>query len=140
MFRWALSSMTAGAVRSSLPLEALRAVPARSDAGRDTQGLVTDDDIASLVEAFYAKVREDPHLGPIFARALGEDGWDSHLATLRDFWSSVMLTSGHYKGAPLDVHRQLGSLTPALFDRWLALFGETCDELFEARRADAFRA
>ena len=51
-----------------------------------------------------------------------------------------MLTSGRYKGAPLEAHRQLGSLTPALFDRWLTLFGETCDELFEARRADAFRA
>src|SRR3954451_12200586 len=131
MFRGALSSMTAAAVRSSSPLGVLRAVPARPNAGGDAQGLVTDDDIASLVEAFYAKVREDPHLGPIFARALGEDGWDSHLATLRDFWSSVMLTSGRYKGAPLDVHRQLGSLTPGLFDRWLTLFGETCDELFE---------
>ena len=51
-----------------------------------------------------------------------------------------MLTSGRYKGAPLDVHRQLGSLTPGLFDRWLTLFGETCDELFEVSRAGAFRA
>src|SRR5689334_22105908 len=128
MFRWAESSMTPDAVRSSSPLGALRAVPAHSNVGRDEQGLVTEDDIASLVGTFYAKVREDPHLGPIFARALGEDGWDNHLATLRDFWSSVMLTSGRYKGAPLDVHRQLGSLTLGLFDRWLALFGETCDE------------
>src|SRR3982751_7142125 len=113
--------MTAAAIRPFPVLDVLRAVPARSNVGGDEQGLVTDDDIASLVEAFYAKVREDPHLGPIFARALGEDGWDSHLATLRDFWSSVMLTSGRYKGAPLDVHRQLGSLTPGLFDRWLPL-------------------
>jgi len=140
MFRVAESSVTAAAFRPSPARGALRAVPADSNAGDDEQGLITEDDIARLVEAFYAKVRRDPQLGPIFARALGEDGWDSHLATVRDFWSSVMLTSGRYKGAPLAVHMRLSGLTPGLFDRWLALFGETCDELFEPRRAGAFRA
>src|SRR4051794_23026340 len=140
MFRLVQISMTAAAIRPFPVLDVLRAVPARSNAGGDEQSLVTEDDIASLVEAFYAKVREDPQLGPIFARALGDDGWDSHLATLRDFWSSVMLTSGRYKGAPLAVHMRLSGLTPGLFDRWLALFGETCDERFEPPRAGAFRA
>jgi hemoglobin len=132
--------MTAAACRPLSVLDVLRAVPARSRSGGDDPGQVTEDDIASLVEAFYAKVRQDPHLGPIFARALGDDGWDSHLATLRAFWSSVMLTSGRYKGAPLAVHMRLDGLTPSLFDRWLTLFGQTCDELFEPRRAGAFRA
>jgi hemoglobin len=132
--------MTAAACRPLPVLSVLRAVPARSKAGGDEPGQVTEDDIASLVDAFYAKVRQDPHLGPIFARALGDEGWDSHLATLRDFWSSVMLTSGRYKGAPLAVHMRLDGLTPSLFDRWLTLFGQTCDELFEPRRAGAFRA
>src|SRR3954454_16232603 len=140
MFRLAESSVTAAAFRPSPTRSTLRAVPADSIAGDNEQGLVTEDDIARLVEAFYAKVREDPQLGPIFARALGEDGWDSHLVTLRDFWSSVMLTSGRYKGAPLAVHMRLSGLTPSLFDRWLTLFGETCDELFEPRQAGAFRA
>jgi hemoglobin len=27
-----------------------------------------------------------------------------------------------------------------MFDRWLRLFGETCDELFEKEVAEAFRA
>jgi len=132
--------MTAAACRPLSVPDVLRAVPARSRSGDDEPGQVTEDDIASLVEAFYAKVRQDVHLGPIFARALGDDGWGSHLATLRDFWSSVMLTSGRYKGAPLAVHMRLDGLTPSLFDRWLTLFGQTCDELFEPRRAGAFCA
>ena len=132
--------MTAAAFQPSPVGSALRAGPARSKASETEQGLVTEDDIASLVEAFYAKVRRDPQLGPIFAGAIGDDGWADHLATLRDFWSSVMLTSGRYKGAPLAVHMRLDGLTPSLFDRWLTLFGETCDELFEPRRAGAFRA
>src|SRR5215212_1425975 len=140
MFRSAESSVTAVAFQPSPVGSVLRAGLARSKTKGTEQGMVTEDDIASLVEAFYAKVHRDPQLGPIFAGAIGDDGWADHLATLRDFWSSVMLTSGRYKGAPLAVHMRLSGLTPGLFDRWLALFGETCDELFEPRRAGAFRA
>src|SRR3954452_8862722 len=85
-------------------------------------------------------LRQGPQLGPVFARALGDEGWDSHLATLRDFWSSVMLTSGRYKGAPLAVHMRLDGLTPSLFAGWPTLLGKTGDELSEPRRAGAFRA
>ena len=52
----------------------------------------SDDAIRQLVDRFYAKVRRDPQLGPIFERALPAD-WGPHLATMHDFWSSVMLTS-----------------------------------------------
>ena len=36
---------------------------------------------------------------PVFNRAMPGD-WGLHLETMRDFWSSVMLTCGRYKGAP----------------------------------------
>jgi hemoglobin len=99
---------------------------------------VTDASIRRLVDDFYVKVRADPELGPVFERAI--DDWGPHLATMRDFWSSVMLTSGRYKGNPVAVHRQIDGIEFALFSRWLALFGETCDELFAAPLAAAFRA
>lgn len=56
------------------------------------------DDIGlkSLVDAFYARVRADIALGPIFNDAIGD--WPEHLEKLAAFWSSVMLTSGRYKG------------------------------------------
>jgi hemoglobin len=94
--------------------------------------------IRQLVDDFYTKVRADPELGPVFDRAI-EDGWDAHLATMRDFWSSVMLTSGRYKGNPVAVHHKVEGIRFDLFERWLALFGETCAELFDDELGQMFR-
>ena len=104
-------------------------------------GCVSEESIHRLVNRFYARVRRDELLGPVFARAIGEgdEAWAAHLARLADFWSSVMLTNGRYHGDPFSVHLRLPGLDPAMFDRWLALFGETCGELFEPDVADAFR-
>ncbi len=104
-------------------------------------GTVSDADITRLVERFYTRVRGDAVLGPVFAAAIGEtdEAWAAHRARLRDFWSSVMLTSGRYHGDPFSVHLRLPDLAPPMFDHWLALFGETCAELFEPDTAAAFR-
>jgi hemoglobin len=102
-------------------------------------GRPSDDAIRQLVDSFYAKVRADPELGPIFERAIAGD-WGPHLATMHDFWSSVMLTSGRYKGNPVAVHLRLKGVEPHLFGRWLALFDETCRELLDESVAEAFRA
>ncbi|MFO1060500.1 MAG: group III truncated hemoglobin [Dongiaceae bacterium] len=97
--------------------------------------------LAALVEAFYDSVRRDPGLGPIFEQAIAAEGWPEHLARLTDFWASVMLASGAYKGNPMAAHRRLmPALTPALFERWLALFGETADRLFIPPLAAQLRA
>jgi hemoglobin len=110
-------------------------IPLRIVADRDR---LTEDAIGRLVDAFYAKVRVDPVLGPVFARAIPGD-WGPHLATMRRFWSSVMLTSGRYKGNPVAVHHRVDGIAYEMFDRWLALFGETCGELFDEPLATAFR-
>ena len=86
---------------------------------------VTEEDIATLVNEFYGKVRYDPLLGPVFAGAIGEE-WGPHLAKMRAFWSSVFLASGTYKGNPMMAHLQLPPrLTAAHFQRWLDLWRET---------------
>jgi hemoglobin len=101
-------------------------------------GRLSEDTIRHLVDSFYAKVRADPELGPIFERAIAGD-WGPHLATMHDFWSSVMLTSGRYKGNPVAVHLRVKGIEPPLFDRWLALFEQTIHEFFDDDVADAFR-
>ena len=58
--------------------------------------------LPALLDRFYARVRADAELGPVFNDAVGD--WDHHMATLADFWSSVMLTSGRYKGQPVPAH------------------------------------
>lgn len=89
----------------------------------------TDDELRALVDAFYARVRADAQLGPIFERHV--EDWDEHLARLTDFWHSLMLTSGRYKGNPFAVHKAFaGELDAALFERWLTLWREATDEAF----------
>ena len=100
---------------------------------------LSEDGIRLLVDRFYEKVRRDRELGSIFAQAIAEEGWPAHLATMRDFWSSIMLTSGRYKGNPVAVHLRVEGMEPQLFARWLTLFDETCRELFDDDVAVAFR-
>ena len=103
-----------------------------------TDPLVTEDDIRQLVPEFYARVRLDPLLGPIFNGAIAD--WPHHLEKLQDFWSSVMLTSGRYKGQPMQAHvRHEASMTKEAFARWLGLWRETTDELLSPEAAAAFQ-
>jgi hemoglobin len=100
---------------------------------------ISDSGIERLVAEFYKKIRLDQQLAPIFIRAIAGD-WDPHLATMRDFWSSVMMTAGRYKGNPVAKHLKLDGMEAHLFERWLALFAETCNDLFEDTVAKAFIA
>jgi hemoglobin len=93
--------------------------------------------IATLVDRFYERVRADAVLGPIFNRVIGER-WDGHLAKLKDFWSSVTMMSGRYKGTPFQAHQRIAGLTAAHFDRWLMLWRDTARDLLAPDVAAAF--
>ena len=97
---------------------------------------ITEEAIIRLVDGFYADVRRDTVLGPIFERAIGGN-WPAHLDTMYRFWSSVMLTSGRYKGSPMAVHLGVAGIEPALFPRWLALFEAKAAQLFAPAPAAA---
>jgi hemoglobin len=99
---------------------------------------LNDANLAILVDAFYVRIRADEALGPIFNDAIQD--WPEHLDKLAAFWSSVMLTSGRYKGQPVPAHRKHAArITPALFDRWLALWTRTTDELMVPQAAAALQ-
>jgi hemoglobin len=90
---------------------------------------VTEDMIRDVVDGFYDKVRADPTLGPIFDGHIG-DKWHVHLPKMYDFWSSVLLMTGRFKGAPMRVHGAMAhEVGDSHFDRWLELFGQTVDEV-----------
>jgi hemoglobin len=92
--------------------------------------------IKALVDGFYAKVRHDPVLGPVFEGAIAD--WGPHLATMYDFWSSVMLTTGRYKGNPMAKHLRVASILPEMFEVWLRLFAETARETVTPALAERF--
>lgn len=88
---------------------------------------VTEVMIHGLVHGFYGKVRTDPALGPIFNGEIG-DGWDEHLKKMCDFWSSVTLMTGRFKGAPMATHARIENIRATHFARWLHLFRQTALE------------
>lgn len=95
--------------------------------------------LPALLDRFYARVRADAELGPVFNDAIGD--WDHHLGTLTDFWSSVMLTTGRYKGNPMAAHLKHAARIPSgMFERWLTIWGETTDEMVSPPVAAAMQA
>ena len=97
------------------------------------QQQISEQEISELVDRFYAKVRQDDEIGPIFNAVV--DDWPYHLALLKNFWSTVLNTTGRYKGDPMMKHLQL-SLDPPHFRRWLELFEETARETMQPDHAE----
>lgn len=91
--------------------------------------------IERLVHAFYARVRSDEILGPIFAARVTD--WTPHLEQMCAFWSSVMLKSGRYHGQPMAKHVLL-PVEGTHFGRWLMLFEQTAQELLPPPAAGHF--
>ncbi len=89
--------------------------------------------ILRLVRGFYARVREDPMIGPVYAARIVD--WEPHLQRMCSFWSSVTLMTGRYHGQPMQKHLPL-PVDARHLDRWLALFEATARELCPPRAAD----
>ena len=99
---------------------------------------ITEASLQDLVETFYTRVRSDPLIGPVFNEAI--DDWPDHLQKLQAFWSSVMLTTGRYKGRPLPAHiKHSDNIDAASFARWLEIWGRTTDELMDPASAAALQ-
>lgn len=97
---------------------------------------VTEPMIRAVVRAFYARVREHEVLGPIFNSRV--EDWDEHLAKLCDFWSSVLLMSGRFKGSPMQAHAAIDEIDRAHFAQWLELWRSTTRELAPPAAAALF--
>ena len=87
---------------------------------------ITEAMIERLVRAFYAKVRADAVLVPVFEARIAD--WEPHLEQMCAFWSSVALMTGRYHGTPMVKHMPL-PVDAGHFDRWLALFEQTAREI-----------
>lgn len=96
---------------------------------------IDEELIRAVVEAFYARVRIDADLAPIFQKIRD---WPAHLARMCDFWSSVILITGAYKGDVIGQHLPLAGLTKRHFGRWIELFDATTRELCTTQQAAVF--
>lgn len=92
------------------------------------------EDIKTLVDKFYSKVRLDSTLKNIFEDTI-QDRWPVHLDKMCRFWQTVLLTEHTYTGSPFSPHVKLG-IAQQHFETWLVLFKETIVENFEGQKAD----
>jgi hemoglobin len=116
-------------VRSASERRAEIAAAIRAETGVD------ETMIDRLVRAFYARVRKDELLGPVFAARIKD--WEPHLRQMIAFWSSVVLMSGVYHGQPMQKHLPL-PIDAGHFDRWLDLFSKTAHDLCPPKAAELF--
>ena len=89
-------------------------------------------DCERLVRAFYGKALIDPIIGFIFTDVARLD-LEAHVPRIASFWETVLLGARTYSGGAFRPHVELNErvrLRGGHFQRWLALWEETVDELF----------
>jgi len=99
------------------------------------------EDVSALVNEFYAKIRVDELLGPIFNQHIPEGEWAKHLSRLTDFWETNLFGIVKYKGNPAMVHARVDkkmnhTIEQTHFGKWLELWFATIDEMYEGEKAD----
>jgi len=95
-------------------------------------------DLELLVNTFYGKVRQDEVIGYIFRSIIGDD-WSHHLPVMYQFWETILLNKPGYSGNPVKKHIEVDKKEPLKkehYDRWLLLWHQTVDELFEGPNAE----
>ena len=94
--------------------------------------------IIKIVDCFYAKVRKDVLIGPIFNDE-AKVNWDEHLPKLYNFWEDLLHGTTNYHGRPFPPHLKF-NLKIEHFERWLKLFIETVDENYTGLKADEMKS
>ena len=99
----------------------------------ETKEIITPEDIKRLVNAFYEEIRQDELLAPIFNERI-EDRWPQHLEKMYAFWQTVLLDEHTYLGSPFPPHARL-PVNHSHFQRWMKLFIQIVDTLFQGEKA-----
>ncbi|HWH12669.1 MAG TPA: group III truncated hemoglobin [Solirubrobacteraceae bacterium] len=107
-----------------------------------TRDIEDRSDCERLVRAFYGKALVDPMIGWIFVDVARLDV-ENHVPRIASFWETILLGSQTYYGSSFAPHQALNKkvrLRPGHFERWLALWRATVDELFAGYLAEAAKA
>jgi hemoglobin len=93
--------------------------------------------------SFYEKAILDDQLAPFFVNELGDDlkdeEWVDHIDLLADFWLAKLEGERTYIGNFVGAHIKLPHIKREVFARWLELFSETADEIYEPELATRFK-
>jgi truncated hemoglobin YjbI len=90
---------------------------------------ITESAIVQLVDTFYARVRDDAVLSPVFEAKLA-GRWHEHMPRMYAFWTKVLLGTGEFNGNVFGKHMALSGIETEHFVRWLTLFRMTAVDVF----------
>jgi hemoglobin len=103
-------------------------MPQRSD-------IVDDQDVQTLIAAFYTQARVDPQLAHFFTQV----DWAHHTPRIEAFWNMLLFGQQGFMGNPMQAHHKLHARLPMAtehFERWVGLFITSVDEHFAGPKAD----
>jgi hemoglobin len=89
--------------------------------------------LQNLLRHFYADIRQDSVLGPIFNAQITD--WPAHLEKIGSFWARQTGAASDYAGGFAAAHLRLG-IQPAHFTRWLGLWERNCRQHLEPASAE----
>jgi hemoglobin len=104
--------------------------------------IASKDDLVTLVNTFYDRVKRDEVIGYIFNTIIGDD-WSVHLPIMYSFWNTVLFGAEGYKGQAIGKHIEIDRkipLTEAHFERWISLWSDTVNALFAGAKAEQIKA
>lgn len=92
---------------------------------------VTEAQIRAVADRFYARVRADAQLAPIFHTTIGHDAavWEAHVTKITRFWRNALLRDPVYDGNPMLAHAGISAIQPAHFAIWLGIFDEVLEDV-----------
>jgi hemoglobin len=109
----------------------------RSASAPAIRDLTNREDVEVLLWRFYGRVFDDEVLAEPFTE-LREQGLESHIPVMCDFWETVLFRAGLYRRSALVAHRDVDerhALYGKHFARWLTLWEQTVDEMYDGPAA-----
>ena len=94
-------------------------------------------DLEKMLEAFYKKVFKDDLISHFFIEVVPLN-LETHIPIITDFWESVLLDGRGYRKNVMEIHLNISEkskIEKAHLDRWVKIFSETVDEMFEGAKA-----
>jgi hemoglobin len=95
------------------------------------------EDLEKMLGAFYKKAFKDDLISHFFIEVVPLN-LETHIPHITDFWESVLLDGRGYRKNVMEIHLDISKkskIEKAHLDRWVKIFSETVDEMFEGTKA-----
>lgn len=117
-------------------LEGVRTAPEPNQARASALADVRDEDLHSLLVAFYAELARDELLAPYFESV----DMVAHLPRIVDFWSTLLFHTRRYTGNAFRPHLEMPGLTGEHFERWLATLEAALDASYAGPNVERMKS